>query len=100
VHGGIDSPKGKWADALGMMVYMDYENAVNIFREAIFDRLEVVVKENKKSNKGMGGALSELIPVNDTREWGKNATKDFKLEEYALFGNVMFKSRGDKYETP
>ena len=48
----------------------------------------------------MSGAISELIPVNDTREWGKNATKDFKLEEYALFGNVMFKSRGDKYETP
>ena len=51
----------------------------------------MVVKENKKSNKGMSGAISELIPVNDTREWGKNATKDFKLEEYALFGNVMFK---------
>lgn len=43
VHGGIESPKGKWADALGMMVYMDYRNATNIFREAFFDKLQDVV---------------------------------------------------------
>lgn len=40
---------------------MDYRNATNIFLEAYFDRLQVVVKENQQSNKGMAGALTELI---------------------------------------
>lgn len=38
--------------------------------------------------------------MNDTREWGREATKDFDITQYALLGNLMFKNRGVNYETP
>lgn len=28
VKGGIDAPKGKWAEAMGMVVYMDYKDSL------------------------------------------------------------------------
>ncbi|CAD8107345.1 unnamed protein product [Paramecium sonneborni] len=100
VHGGVESPKGKWTDALGMMVFMDYKNATQIFLDSIFNKLDEVIIENQKNNEGMPGAISELIPVNDTRIQVKNATLNFKLQEYSLMANLLFKNRGDIYETP
>ncbi|CAK88800.1 unnamed protein product (macronuclear) [Paramecium tetraurelia] len=100
VHGGVESPKGKWTDALGMMVFMDYKNATEIFLESFFNKLDQVITDNKKNNQGMPGAISELIPVNDTQKWAKDATTDFKLQEYSLMANLLFKNRGEKYETP
>ncbi|CAD8115183.1 unnamed protein product [Paramecium sonneborni] len=100
VYQSVQSPKGKWTEALGMMVYMDYKNASHIFMEAILDRLDKVVKEKKKYDKGIAGAISTLIPVLETRDTVMGKLKHLKLQEYSLMANLVFKNKYPKYESP
>lgn len=64
---------------MGMVVYMDYKDSLSLILDAMIDKLDIVVKYNKKNDNGIVGAISELIPVNDTRVWVKDAATNIKL---------------------
>ncbi|CAD8092165.1 unnamed protein product [Paramecium primaurelia] len=100
VYKSVQSPKGKWTEALGMMVYMDYKNASNLFLDAILDRFDTVIKQKRKYDKGMAGAVSQLIPVTETRNSVMSKLKHFQLQEYSMMANVVFDNKYPKYETP
>lgn len=63
---------------------LDYHNATNIILEGLLKQFEHVVINNRINDSTSIGAVAELIPIDYTKDFISNFSKNLNLSDYAL----------------